>query len=61
MNVLRVQRRFLGIIPYTVEIPKPHIYLNNYGLWECRTEGMSAGFGRSPYEAWNDWAMRALI
>jgi hypothetical protein len=61
MKRLVVTKKLFGIFPYRVTHPLPHIYKGSRGLWVCKAEGTYAGFGCTPADAWNDWAMWALI
>lgn len=60
MRRLVVTKKLFGLIPYRVMRPLPHIYKNTEGLWICKADGTSTGFGWTPAEAWRDWANWAL-
>lgn len=57
-------RKMFGFFPVAHKIPKPHLYFTSAGLGPCwvRQSGNSyPGFGKTPAQAWNDWANWALI
>lgn len=57
-------RKLFGIFPITRTIPKPRLYRSIKGIvpcWVCTDYVSYTGFGRTPREAWNDWANGALI
>lgn len=72
MKVITVHKKFLWLIPYSYDVERPHIrrcraplkVTKRYGTfaryWLCEGAGQ-IGFGATPLEAWNDWAMWALI
>lgn len=72
MKVLQVRKKFLGLIPYTIKVERPHIkrcspsgkisprYGNVRRCYSCEGAGQ-IGFGVTPLEAWNDWANWALV
>ena len=56
--------KLFGFIPVTRTIQKPTIYRSTGGIvscWVCTNESGYKGFGRTPRQAWNDWANWALV
>lgn len=63
-STITVRRRFLWLIPYSIEVPKPRIYWSTGGLiscWACTNGAGYPGFGKTPRQAWNDWANWSLV
>ena len=56
--------KLFGLFPVKRTIQKPTIYKSTAGLvdcWICHSDTTSPGYGRTPRQAWNDWANWALI
>lgn len=56
--------KLLGIFPVSRAISKPTIRRSTGGIatcWVCSNGNTYPGFGRTPWQAWNDWANWALI
>jgi hypothetical protein len=71
-NMIIYTKRFLWLFSYTVSVEKPRIrrcsppgkfprrYPQPKQMWACEGAGQF-GYGRTPHEAWNDWANWALV
>jgi hypothetical protein len=72
VRTITVHKKFLWLIPYSYQVERPHIqrcspsgkiaprYWRTQRCYSCEGAGQ-IGFGITPLEAWDDWAMWALI
>lgn len=63
-NMIIYPKRFLWLFSYTVAIEKPRIRYSTGGqvpCWVCANGSGYSGFGRTPRQAWDDWAYLKLI
>ncbi|WP_321913555.1 hypothetical protein [Paraburkholderia sp. J11-2] len=64
MSTFTYTAKILGLFPVKRTVVKPRIYYSTGGIvpcWVCSNGGGYPGFGKTPRQAWNDWANWSLV